>query len=98
MINFFTISSSVSIADFGQVNVCWAIFSCSSEKDEAKKKKKKIGDSMKQLLKTRNISLCYTFFHELLDYFLVLYLYLKGRYLCEKEFVRKKKVQMTSDN
>ena len=95
MINFLTISSSVSIADFGQVNVCWAIFSCSSEKDE---EKKKIGDSMKQLLKTRNISLCYTFFYELLDYFLVLYLYLQGRYLCEKKFVRKKKVQMTSDN
>ena len=96
MINFFTISSSVSIADFGQVNDCWAIFSCSPEKDEVKKKK--IGDSMKQLLKTRNISLCYTFFYELLDYFLVLYLYRKGRYLCEKKFVRKKKVQMTSDD
>ena len=53
---------------------------------------------MKQLLKTRNISLCYTFFYELLDYFLVLYLYRKGRYLCEKKFVRKKKVQMTSDD
>ena len=53
---------------------------------------------MKQLLKTRNISLCYTFFYELLDYFLVLYLYLKGRNLCEKKFVGKKKVQMTSDN
>ena len=84
MINFFTISSSVSIADFGQVNDCWAIFSCSPEKDEAKKKKK-IGDSMKQLLKTRNISLCYTFFYELLDYFLVLYLYLKGRNLCGRK-------------
>ena len=65
IINFFTISSSVSIADFEQVNVSWPIIYCSPEKDEAEQT---IGDSTEQLC------------------------------VCEKKFVRKKKVQMTSDN
>ena len=55
IINFFTISSSVSIADFEQVNVFWAIISGSPEKDEVEQT---IDNSTKQLLKAGNIGLC----------------------------------------
>ena len=57
IVNFSTISCRVYVADFERVNVCWAIFSCSPEKDEVVKTID-IDDRTKQLLKARNISLC----------------------------------------
>ena len=65
MFNYFEILLTLStfpqfllvfyVADFEPTNVCWAIFSCSPEKDEVEKT---IDDHTKQLLKVRNISLC----------------------------------------